>query len=323
MRQGAIRPAAPINMTTRPLLASAVLLAAVFCLYLQFTSTPAPTPQPPSARDANPFTFVKSMQGTEPDGKLGVADDSVIANVELRHLFDYYLGAIGEKTLPQIRAEIELQLIQRLPEAAVPAAKQLLERYIAYKSALVDLEKNLPQQAGMSPLRARLVAMRQVRERYFSPKEIAGMWSFDDSYDDDAVARWEIMQDPHLSPEEKRARLAKLDAAMSPALRQAREAPHKVAKEEDKAKEMRAAGASEDDIYHMRATTFSPEAATRMAAVDQENANWKNRIADYLDQRNKVLGDATLSDADRQAALQQLRDAQFSVNEQKRLGAYE
>ncbi len=310
-------------MKTRHLLASAVLFAAVFCLYLQFTSAPAPAPQQAAARDDNPFTFVKSMQGTEPDGKLSIADDSVLANAELRHLFDYYLGAIGEKTLPQIRAEIELQLTHQLPPAASLSAKQLLERYIAYKTALVDMEKTPKQQTDANPLRARLIAMRQVRERFFSPKEIAGMWGFDDAYDDDAVARWEITQDPHLSAEQKRAKLAKLDANMSPALREEREAPLKVAMEEDKARQMRAAGAGEDDIYRMRATAFSPEAAARMAAVDQENASWKNRIGDYLDQRNKVLGNTNLSDVDRQAALQQLRDARFSVNEQKRLGAYE
>ena len=309
-------------MKTRLLLASAAFIAAVFCVWL--TSRPADTPPPAqAARDDNPFTFVKSMEGTTPDGKLTVADNGVVADAELRHMFDYYLGAIGEKNLAQIRAEIELQLTHQLPPAALPSARQLLDRYIAYKTALLDLEKNPPQQSDTNPLRARLVAMRQVRERFFSTKEISGMWGAEDAYDDDAVARWEIVQDPHLSAEEKRARLAKLDANMAPALRAEREAPLKVAMEEDKAKQMRAAGSSEDDIYRMRASTFSPEAAARMAAVDQENMQWKSRINDYLDQRNKVMGDTTLTDADRQAAVQQLRDARFTALEQKRLGAYE
>ena len=310
-------------MKTPRLLASAALIAAAFCLYLIIKPADMPPAQQQAARDDNPFAFVKSMQGTQPDGKLSAGGDGVVADAELRHLFDYYLGAIGEKSLAQIRAEIELQLTHQLPPSALPGAKQLLGRYIAYKTALLDLEKNPPQQSGGNPLRARLIATRQVRERYFSPKEISGMWGADDAYDDDAVARWEIMQDPHLSAEEKRARLAKVDATMPPALRAEREAPLKVAQEEDKARQMRAAGAGEDDIYRMRAATFSPEAAARMAAVDQENAQWKNRISDYLEQRNKVLSDATLSDAGRQAALQQLRDARFSANEQKRLGAYE
>jgi len=309
-------------MTTRRLLASAAVLAAVFCLYLLWR--PAPEPAPAPKRDSNPFAFVKSMQGTEPDGKLNVSDDALVADAELRHLFDYYLGAIGEKTLPQIRAEIELQLTHRLPAPALPAAKDLLTRYIAYKTALVDLEKTQQQQLlEANPMRSRLIAMRQVRDRYFSAKEIAGMWGFDDAYDDDAVARWEIRQDTKLAPDEKRARLAALDAKMAPELRKEREAPHVIAREEDKARQMRAAGAGEDDIYRMRAATFSPEAAARMAAVDQENANWKSRIADYLDERAKVLGNAGLTDAGKQTAVQQLRDAKFSTNEQKRLGAYE
>ena len=310
-------------MRTRQLLASAAVLAAVFCLTLQWRPTPEPAPV--VKRDSNPFAFVKSMQGTEPDGKLNLSGDTLVADAELRHLFDYYLGAIGEKTLPQIRAEIELQLTHQLPAAALPAARDLLTRYIAYKTALVDLEKAQQQQqsADANPMRARLIAMRQVRERYFSPKEIAGMWGFDDTYDDDAVARWEIMQDTKLTPDEKRAKLAAQDAKMPPELRKEREAPHVVAKEEDKARQMRAAGASEDDIYRMRAATFSPEAAARMAAVDQENAGWKSRIADYLDARGQVLNNASLSDADKEIAVQQLRDAKFSANEQKRLGAYE
>jgi lipase chaperone LimK len=309
-------------MKTRLLLASAASIAAAFFAWLLLKPAETP-PQAQAARDDNPFAFVKSMEGTTPDGKLSVTDNSVVADAELRHLFDYYLGAIGEKTLAQIRAEIDLQMTHQLPAAVLPSARQLLERYIAYKTALLDLEKAPPPQSDTNPLRARLIAMRQVRERFFSPKEMNGMWGADDAYDDDAVARWEIMQDPHLNAEEKRARLAKLDATMPPALRAEREAPLKVAMEEDKARQMRASGAGEDEIYRMRAATFSPEAAARMATVDQENTQWKNRIGDYLAQRNKVLGDATLTDADRQAAMQQLRDARFSANEQKRLGAYE
>lgn len=305
---------------TRLLLASVALAAAFFYVFAPSHKDQTQSPQ----AEPDMFAFVKSMRGTAPDGQAKTADDNaVVADAELRHMFDYYLGAIGEKSLAQIRAEIELQLQRQLPPAALPAAKQLLARYIEYKTALIDLEKNPPKMPGMSPMRARLMAMQQVRTRFFSPKEISGMFGFDDAYDLDAVARWEIAEDPKLSAEEKRAKLAKLDADLPPALRQERDAPLVVAKEEETAAKMRAAGAGEDEIYRMRATTFSPEAAARMAAVDQETANWKSRIADYVEQRNRVLGNAALSDTDRQAALQQLRDARFSFNEQKRLGAYE
>jgi len=308
-----------INRTRLLLVSTALVAVAIYALMPSTKDEPAP-----AHAESDPFAFVKSMRGTAPDGQARADDaNAVVADAELRNMFDYYLGAIGEKTLPQIRAEIELQLEHQLPRATVPSAKQLLGRYIDYKTALIELEKNPPPLNGMSPMRARLMAMQQMRTRFFSPKEISGMFGLDDAFDLDAVARWEIAQDPHLSAEEKRARLAKLDAALPPAVRQEREAPLVVAKEEETAAKMRAAGAGEDAIYRMRATTFSPEAAARMAAVDQETAGWKSRIADYLDQRNKVLGNSTLNEVDRQTALQQLRDARFSANEQKRLGAYE
>ncbi len=308
-----------INRTRLLLVATALTAIAIYAFMPSTKDQPAPT-----RAESDPFAFVKSMRGTGPDGQVKADDaNAVVADAELRHMFDYYLGAIGEKTLPQIRAEIELQLEHQLPRAAVPSAKQLLARYIEYKTALIGLEKNPPQMPGLSPMRARLMAMQQMRTRFFSPKEISGMFGFDDAFDLDAVARWEIAQDPNLSAEEKRARLAKLDATLPPALRQEREAPLVVAKEEEAAAKMRAAGAGEDAIYRMRAATFSPEAAARMAAVDQETSNWKSRITDYLDQRNKVLANSTLNESDRQAALQQLRDARFSSLEQKRLGTYE
>jgi lipase chaperone LimK len=101
---------------------------------------------------------------------------------------------------------------------------------------------------------------------------------------------------------------------MPASLREARAAPLKIVKLEDNAAKMRQQGASEDDIYRMRAAALSPEAAARMAEVDQGEAAWKSRIAAYLAERSKLAG------AD---AVAELRNRMFDANEQKRLPAYE
>lgn len=304
-------------------LGSVALVATVF-FSMMLMRQPEPPP-PKASADPNMFAFVHSMEGTGPDGKLTLrADNTLVADVELRRMFDYYLGAIGEKSLDQIRAEIELEIDRKLAPMPAKEAKRLLNCYIEYKRALVDLEKNPRVKGnGINPVRARMIAMRETRARFFTPKEVEGMFGFDDAYDMDAVTRLEISQDANLSPAQKKEKLAALDAAMPPALREAKEAPLKVARMEQTAEKMRASGASEDDIYRMRAATFSPEAAARLAAVDQETANWKTRIAAYRSERNNLLANATLSAPDRQAAIQQLRDARFSADEQKRLAAYE
>lgn len=281
---------------------------------------------PKSAAEPNLFPFVRSLEGTTPDGNIKTAaDDGLVVDAELGRLFDYYLAALGEKSLDEIRAEIEAELDRRLKPHAAADAKRLLARYLDYKHALADVEKNAQLAGGSADAaRRRLMALQQTRARFFSPEENQGLFGFEDAYDIDALARLEISQDKSLSEAKKQEKLAALDATLSPALREARDAPLAVIKLEESVAKMRADGASEDDIYRMRAAALSPEAAARFAEVDQEEAAWKKRIASYLAERSKLMSNtANLPEPERQAALEQLRQSRFNADEARRLPAYE
>ena len=91
---------------------------------------------------------------------------------------------------------------------------------------------------------------------------------------------------------------------------------------EEVAKELRDHGASEDEIYRMRAAATTPEAAARLAQVDREESQWKLRIATYLDDKNK-LTHLENGGVDQALAIQRIRDQKFTQDEQKRLTAYE
>jgi lipase chaperone LimK len=182
-----------------------------------------------------------------------------------------------------------------------------------------------PELSGnaVQAIRARMLAMQDLRARYFSAEETQGMFGFDDAYDMDAVARLEVSQNPALNAEQKKQQLAALDTAMSPVLREAREASLVVVRVEQQAQELRAKGASEDDIYRMRAKAFDPEAAARLADEPEETI-WKARIAQYQEQRGKVLqSNAQASESERQAAVLQLQQSLFSQPELPRLVAYD
>ena len=279
---------------------------------------------PETAAEPNLFPFVRSLEGTAPDGNIKTAsDDVLIVDAELARLFDYYLAAVGEKPLDAIRAEIENELDRRLKPLAAAEAKRLLARYLDYKHALAEVEKNA-QLAGASAnaARSRLEAMQQVRARFFSAAESDGLFGFDDAYDMDAVARLEIGQDKSLTDAQRQEKLAAVNAKLPPALREARDAPLQIIKLEESVEKMRANGASEDDIYRMRAAALSPEAAARFAEVDQEEAAWKSRITAYLAERNKLMSNTVhLAEPERQGALE--RQARFNAEEQRRLAAYE
>ena len=105
-------------------------------------------------------------------------------------------------------------------------------------------------------------------------------------------------------------------------LRRERDAPRVILKVEEKVTEMRAKGATDDEIYRMRAKEFTPEAAARLADLDREEADWKRRIANYLSERTQLLK-ANAPETDRQMALMKLQQSQFSEDERRRLPAYE
>lgn len=309
----------------------AVAVIAVTVLVALWPGQPAPPViGPVASSDQGPATS-RSMQGTAPDGQLRVLGDSaasgsgLVVDVELRKFFDYHLSAVGEKSIAAIRAETEAELERRLPAAAAAHAKRLFGLYLAFKTALVDLEQR-PELVGngVAALRARLVGMQQLRAQYFDEREAQAMFGFDDAYDLDAISRLEISQDNTLTELQKQQALGALDAARSAELRDAHDAPLAVLRLEEATAKMRQSGASDDDIYRARAAAFDPQAAARLAELDRDEAAWKARIQTYLAARDQVLlAQAGQSEPLRLAALAALRTAQFTPDEQKRLAAYE
>lgn len=260
--------------------------------------------------------FAPSLLGTRPDGAVHVApDDSVVADAQLIELFDYYLSTVGEKSPAAVRAEIERELDRTLRPAAAAAAKRVLTRYTAYRQALAGLgaDRRLTGQDAAA-LKRRLDALRGLRARYFSQREIAAIFGREDAANAEALARMEIRDDRTLDAQQKQARLAALDAGLPADVRAAREAPLKIVRVQEEAERLRAGGAGEDDVFRLRAEAFGADAAQRLADVDREEAAWKRRIQAYL-VRRRGLND--------EAAVAALRNRMFSEDEQRRLGAYE
>ncbi|MFZ6688100.1 lipase secretion chaperone [Undibacterium sp. SXout11W] len=276
------------------------------------------------------FAFVHSLEGTSTDGDIQQNNEGDLQlDAELKRLFDYYLSTIGEKKLPEIQSQIDKILDQKLQVKAAAQAKELLKRYIAFKQALVELEKNanssIPANTDLlSAVNNKWQSMRQLRSQFFSEKEIQAMFGFDDAYDQDALSRLAISQDKTLTDAERRNKLQTLDKNMPADLKAAKDAPYQVIRLEEQAKKMRNEGASEDDIYRMRAAATSPEAANRLAQLDRDNDDWNKRISLYLENRKQLISSPTNgSNNDQQNALQQLRNKYFTSQEQRRLAAYE
>lgn len=308
-----------MNTNAKLLRAGALLLAMGAICYALVK--PDVAPQAPRA-EPNYFAFVRSMEGTHPDGDIRQdAGARLVVDAELGHLFDYYLAGLGERSLDDIRTQIERELDRRLLPPAAAQAKRLLAQYLRYKRALVDVERGLAATGDLArDARARLNAMQQLRLNYFTPAESAGLFGAGDAYDEDTLVRLEINGDRSLSEEQRQQKLAALDAKLPAAVRENRDAPAKVLRLEESVQQLRAQGAGDNEVYRLRAAALTPAAAARLADLDREEADWKQRIGDYQAQRIQLLNAATAPSPE---ALQQLRDARFTPEEQRRLGAYE
>lgn len=311
---------------------SVAALVWVMWVVLRSDSAEADREAPLAAAAIAPVAFVKSQAGTQPDGNLtasgaggAAADNAPLAYGELRRLFDYYLSALGEQNLPSITQQIQNELDRRLSAVQAKKAQRLLGLYLNFKRALVDLEAK-PALAGngVAAIRQRMLAQQDLRSQYFNAAETEGMFGFEDLMDADAVARLEVSQNAALSAAQKQQQLAALDATMSPILRAEREASQVVSRVEQHATDMRAKGASDDEIYRMRAKEFDAGAAGRLADLDREEAAWTQRIATYLNARSQVLkAQSNASLSERQQALAALQQSQFTEAERPRLAAYE
>lgn len=280
----------------------------------------APPLAPTAAGGERYFAFVRSMDGTTPDGALKQdGADALVVDAELGHLFDYYLAALGETSLEAVRAEAARELDRRLRPAAAAEARRLLAAYIEYKRALAGVERNLRPVGNLAKdARARHDAMLALRGQYFTPKQAAGLFGESDAYAADTIARLELDADRGQPAPERARKLAELDARLPAHLREQRDAPLRIVRLEEQVAQRRAEGADDNDIYRLRAAALDTNAAARMAEVDREEAAWQRRMQTYLAKRKQLL--AHSSDAQ---AEQTLRNAHFSPDEQRRLGAYE
>ena len=303
--------------------AGAIAAMGLVVIGLQGLPAPAiPAPDPAPLPDARPLAAT-SLAGTTPDGSATTAaDQSLVLDAALIRLFDYWLTTVGERPIAAIRSDVERDLDGRLGPRAARQAKDLFARYVEFKTALKAQRPARPSGRSVDMLREGLRTMLALRATYFTDTEARALFGPQDAEASAALARMAIEQDPALDAQQRRERLAALDARLPASARAEREAPLAVVHLEEAAQRIRTQGGSEDDVYRMRAAATSPEAANRLADLDRDEAAWKARIATYQAQRGATLA-APGSDADRQAALAALRNRLFTPEEQRRLAAYE
>lgn len=310
--------------------AAAVLVAAAVYQMQAGSKAPGDPDHPgfnhgvPVATDAG--AFAKSLSGTIPSGSVRADGGELVLEPGLIDRFDYYLTTIGERSFADIKAEIERNIGQELslnPQAAAEALR-LFKAYMDFKHA-VDALPVIPltRENSVDVARQRIDAALGLRARYFTPAEATALFGIADTVTRDALARLGIENNTQLSPAQKRLQLAELDAKLPAQVREWRAPQTRMDTLIDAENEARARGASDAEIFQIRAQLVGADAAKAMAATDQEEAQWQRRVAAYKLERDRILADAKWSPAERELEVQRVRERTFNESDRKRLEAFE
>lgn len=264
-----------------------------------------------------------SLKGTEVPGKLELdAAGRLKISRSLRDLFDYFLSTAGEESDARIRARIEAYAHDHLPGDAANQLMALYDQYFDFKQRASKLAADLSGD-GLPQISRRLESLRLLRNEVFSADVAQAFFAADDVYDNYQLAKAAMLQDATLSATEKAARLAQLRNNLPDDLRDGISVTETVQTLNAITEQWKQHAGTPAELQAIRQQLVGPEATARLEALDVQVAQWNSRVDGYLNQRDKILADPSLSDPARQQQLQSLRDQNFSSSEQVRVAALE
>lgn len=275
--------------------------------------------QQPAARLPLPGALPPSLQGASHGIRLQVdANGNLQLDPQLLQLFDFYFNAIDEEPVAKILLRIHNDLASQVQGPALAQARDLLKRYLDYRLALMDMPKSR-QEPTAAVFGEYLYALTQLREQYFSPEENQAFFGSDNNQDQFMLAQLSL-NERQLNPAQHQQQLALLEAQLPPEQRAARQQVSRDGELYEATEAMRQAGASDEEIYQLRAKTLDPQAANELQKLDVQRREWQTRLSAYSLARDN-LRQSGLSAIDQENAISALQVSSFDELERKRVSA--
>ena len=255
-----------------------------------------------------------SLRGSDVDGGVTLdANGNPKADRALRRLFDYFLARIGERDAAMIRADLFAHLRDALHLDAMAQARVMdwFDRYVAVQRAAVEMARS-------GDLRRDAARLRDLH-RGLLGDELARAWfGSEDDYAGYTAERLALAHDASLSAAAKAQRMVELESKMDPLERENYHAATDFQIASMQSQQFEAAGTDAATRYVERAALWGEDAATRLGALDQAEADWNARIAAYARARDALLANTALNASAREAQLAALLNG-FSEPERRRV----
>lgn len=265
----------------------------------------------------------QSLRGTDVDGSFHVdAAGNLIITEDIRRIFDYFLSTIGEEPLASSVMRLRQYISGQLPEPARAQAHTLLSQYLDYKQQLIMLERDYPQLASLEALRQRNRQVQALQARMFEPHVQEAFFALESEYNRFTLERMLIRQDPSLSDQAKGQAIDQLRASLPQSVQEA-VVPQLHIELIEQTEALRTSGAGAEQIRQLRQQVVGAEATARLEQLDQQRAQWQQRLHDYLSEKQRIQSNKGLSELEQQRAIEQLAQERFDQHERLRLNAAE
>ncbi len=270
-----------------------------------------------AARPVGPLPA--SLAGSQAPGVRVDADGRLVIEPALRDLFEYFLSTLGEEGLEEIGARLAMHLRSHLPPEAAEQAWQIYNDYLGYRASLAN-QPAVPLD-DLTVTRARLEDVAALRRAQLGNEVADAFFAAEEAYDRYTLESLLVQRDSNLDADAKAERIAALEASLPGELLAARREATRIGDTGAEVERLRAAGASEAEVYAARVDALGADAAERLAALDREEARWKARYDDYRRQRAAIVEAPGLSAGDREQQLEALRARLFDEQEILRVRA--
>lgn len=230
------------------------------------------------------------LAGTDIDCPIQVdKNDQLILTVGIRNCFDYFLSMNGKVSDNQIIADIKQYLNATLPSPAALYATQLLQKYLDYKKSAHEAQIKQKVKVQDAKTYKEVIALAQsLQSSFFTQPEIQAFFGDENAFNIFNYDKIRISENKSLTPVEKAEKISELIDTLPPQLADGVKTMEQFNQLQTLTKEIQDKGGDSAELRAMREKLVGSAAADRLEAVDQDDANWKSRVDNYLSQRDQI-----------------------------------
>lgn len=279
----------------------------------------------PQLTDAQATNFSsKSQQDTQINCQIKTdTSNRLIVNEQTKDCFEYFITQYGEKTVAQIKTDFLSYIKASYKDPVLSQLGDLWTRYIDYRNKLGDLQAPTAEKDSAQYYQQIVNNTNSIRKKFFSDYEIQGLFGTQNTYDQYTVDRISIMDDKNLSTNEKAKKLKELFDKLPEDWKENLQQLNQLEDLRKLTTEIKARGGSADELHQMRTNLVGAEATQRLETLDVQRNDWKNKVTQYLSDRDTIIK-SNMSDSAKQSAVAQLKQQQFAnQQEQLRLQTFE